>query len=163
MKKTPQSTVRVRFQDCDPFNHLNNSKYLDYFINAREDQLMEHYELDIFKLMKQTGKVWVVGSNQIMYLKPALTMEEVLIETALIAYSSKMLTVEMTMWDHSRAQLKAILWAKFMHVDLKTNRSTDHSEELEVLFRQIVVPVKTTVFEERCRELMQELKSTAAE
>jgi thioesterase III len=158
MKKTLQSTVRVRFQDCDPFNHLNNSKYLDYFINAREDQLMEHYQLDIFKLMQQTGKVWVVGSNQIMYLKPALTMEEVLIETVLIAHSSKMLTVEMTMWDRTHTQLKAVLWVKFMHVDLKTTRLTDHSEELEVLFRQIVVPVNTPVFEERCKAIVQEQK-----
>lgn len=161
MEKTPQSTARVRFQDCDPFNHLNNSKYLDYFINAREDQLLEHYQLDIFKHAKQFGSAWVVGSNQIMYLKPALVMEEVLIETQLIDHSAKLLTVEMTMWDRSRKQLKAILWVKFMHVDLKTSRSTEHSEDLQTLFQEIVVPVETKVFEERCKEIVQGVKDLA--
>ena len=35
MKKLPntlQSTVKIRFQDCDPFNHLNNAAYLNYFV-----------------------------------------------------------------------------------------------------------------------------------
>ena len=39
MKKlldTLQSTVKIRFQDCDPFNHLNNAAYLNYFVNARD-------------------------------------------------------------------------------------------------------------------------------
>jgi len=36
--KILQSTYQVRFQDSDPFRHLNNARYLDYFVNAREDQ-----------------------------------------------------------------------------------------------------------------------------
>ncbi|MGB0837938.1 MAG: acyl-CoA thioesterase, partial [Flavobacteriaceae bacterium] len=39
---------RIRFQDCDPFNHLNNGKYIDYFVNAREDHLLEFYNLNLF-------------------------------------------------------------------------------------------------------------------
>ena len=27
--RIPESTAIVRFPDCDPFNHLNNSKYID--------------------------------------------------------------------------------------------------------------------------------------
>ena len=33
------STAIIRFQDCDPYSHLNNGRYLDYFMNAREDQV----------------------------------------------------------------------------------------------------------------------------
>ena len=31
--------MTVRFQDCDPFGHLNNARYIDYFLNARQDQI----------------------------------------------------------------------------------------------------------------------------
>ncbi len=31
------SKTKIRFQDCDPFNHLNNAAYINYLINARED------------------------------------------------------------------------------------------------------------------------------
>lgn len=34
-----KSTAKIRFIDCDPIGHLNNSKYLDYMLNAREDHV----------------------------------------------------------------------------------------------------------------------------
>ena len=30
-----ETRVQIRFQDCDPLQHLNNSKYFDYYFNAR--------------------------------------------------------------------------------------------------------------------------------
>ena len=35
LEKNPESKVVVRFPDCDPFNHLHNSRYIDYYLNAR--------------------------------------------------------------------------------------------------------------------------------
>ena len=46
-KKVLESKMKVRFHDCDPFNHLNNSRYIDYIVTARGDQLLENYNLDI--------------------------------------------------------------------------------------------------------------------
>ena len=46
LSKILESKVKIRFQDCDPFNHLNNAAYINYFINAREDQILENYHLD---------------------------------------------------------------------------------------------------------------------
>lgn len=37
-KKLLESKAKVRFHDCDPFNHLNNSRYIDYMVTARGDQ-----------------------------------------------------------------------------------------------------------------------------
>jgi hypothetical protein len=56
-----ESQMKVRFPDCDPFNHLNNSKYIDYIINAREDQLLKYYNFDVYELAKKTCKdyLWV--------------------------------------------------------------------------------------------------------
>jgi acyl-CoA thioester hydrolase len=28
-----ESKAIIRFSDCDPFNHLNNSSYINYFFN----------------------------------------------------------------------------------------------------------------------------------
>ncbi|HKP96885.1 MAG TPA: thioesterase family protein [Fibrobacteria bacterium] len=51
-ERETESIVTVRFQDCDPFGHLNNARYIDYFTNAREDQLIRYYDFDIYKLGK---------------------------------------------------------------------------------------------------------------
>ena len=37
------SKAKIRFIDCDPIGHLNNSKYLDYMLNAREDHVEDYY------------------------------------------------------------------------------------------------------------------------
>lgn len=153
MKKILTSTAKIRFQDCDPFNHLNNSKYIDYFINAREDQLIEHYNIDVYKKAYTDGASWVVGSNQIMYLNPANTMETVLIESQLIKYAAKNLTVEMRMWDQNRREIKAVLWVNFVHFNLKEKRAQAHSEDFMQLFESVALPVEETSFERRGRSL----------
>ena len=143
----------VRFQDCDPFNHLNNSKYLDYFINAREDQVLEHYGIDFYRLMKEEGIGWVVGTSQIMYMNPAVTMETVLIESQLIRHSGKSITVEMRMWDKDRTRIKALLWSNYIHFNLRSQKSQLHSDEFSGLFSSVLEPVEEATFEERGRRL----------
>jgi thioesterase-3 len=159
MNRTLKTKRKIRFQDCDPFNHLNNSKYLDYFINAREDQIAEHYDLDIFKYMKTTGLSWVVASNQISYVRPALTMETVVIQSQLIQYSGNLLLVEMKMWNEDETELKAILWIKFIPYNVQTKKAAVHSDELMKLFESVVIPVRQTIFENRYIEIIHELKS----
>jgi thioesterase III len=149
MNKLLSSQYKVRFQDCDPFNHLNNAKYIDYFINAREDQLIDNYQIDVFEYAKKTGHNWVVASNQIAYKRPALMMETIVIDSQLIKYTSKSLLVEMRMWDASQSKLKALMWVNFVHYDFMNKKVADHSEAFTKIFEQIVLPVEQLVFEER--------------
>ncbi|HLX66453.1 MAG TPA: acyl-CoA thioesterase, partial [Puia sp.] len=93
MEKFPQSFYTVRFNDCDPLGHLNNSKYLDYFLNAREDHLKEHYDIDL-KVWVQQGNAFVVTAHDIRYLRPATYNESVAIRTALIGWGDTTLLVE---------------------------------------------------------------------
>lgn len=159
METILKTNVKVRFQDCDPFNHLNNSKYIDYFLNVREDQLAEHYNIYIFKDLEFLGKSWMVTSNQINYLRPAQTLENVVIETQLIHYTNKIIEVEMKMWNENETELKSILWTKFIYYDLKKKRIANHSEELMGIFRAIVIPVSALSFEERCLNIIQKIKT----
>jgi len=149
MNKVLESKTKIRFQDCDPFNHLNNAAYINYFINAREDQLMEHYNLDIYKIGKTKGVSWVVGSNQIAYMKPALLMEEVVIDSQLRHFDTSNLHVELRMWNRDKTEIKAVMWSTFVHFNLLKQKRETHSEELTNLFESIVNPVNTTRFEER--------------
>ncbi len=160
MKKSLESKVKVRFQDCDPFNHLNNSKYIDYFVNAREDQILQHYNLDAFAQMNTLGKSWVVTTHQIAYIKPAILNEEVIIMSQLIGHSNSTLRVEMKMFDQSKTSLKAILWSTFAYFDIRNKVKASHSTELDDLFKEILNPIDDQSFEKRCREIMIILKST---
>lgn len=148
-----ESRTKIRFQDCDPFNHLNNARYMDYFINAREDHLLEYYGFDIFRIIREQGLSWVVSSSQVAYLRPAMTMEEVVIETQLLHYSDRQLLVEVRMWNSDKTDLKAFAWLSFVHYNLRTGHAEKHGETFLELFRAIVLPLKNTTFEERHSEL----------
>ena len=84
---TLESQLRIRFQDCDPFLHLNQACYLNYFVNAREDHLRTHYGLDIYKYAKENGLGWMVTKNQIAYLRQVMVNEIVTIENFIYSFS----------------------------------------------------------------------------
>ncbi len=149
MEKILESKTKIRFQDCDPFNHLNNASYLNYLNNAREDQLIKFYGIDIYDMAKTQGKSWVTGSNQITYIRPAFLMEEVIIETQMLKFDSYSIKVEMRMWNHDKSEIKAIMWSTFVHYNLVTKRKEPHSEELMNLFNSVVTPVESAYFEDR--------------
>jgi acyl-CoA thioester hydrolase len=134
-----KSYYRVRFPDCDPMNHLNNSRFLDYMLNAREDHLREAYQLTLEELMKK-GVFWVVSGHEILYKRPALYNEMVCITSALIGQSEQHLQVEMQMWNEAQTELKAILWSNFTVVDAKTGRKSRHTEEFQEWVRSIWMP-----------------------
>jgi len=151
--KTLTSKRKVRFQDCDPFNHLNNSKYIDYFINAREDQLAEFYDLDIFEISKTQGKAWVVVDHKIAYVTPALAMENVIIESQLLDFSEKSINIEMKMYNEDKTVVKSIIWTTFVLVDLRSKRPTNHDQKYMDLFAEVQVPVVEEDFNKRVRTL----------
>jgi YbgC/YbaW family acyl-CoA thioester hydrolase len=147
--KILESKTTIRFQHCDPFNHLNNSEYLNYLVNAREDQLIEHYDINIYKMAREEGKSWVVGSNQIAYLKPAWLMETVCIQSQLINYNDTSLDVELRMYNEDKTQLKAIMWSKYVHFNLLEQRREKHTPNFMELFESVKDSVEEKTFEER--------------
>jgi len=149
--KILESTTKVRFQDCDPFNHLNNAAYLNYFMNHREDELINNYEIDIYKMGRKEGKSWVVGSNQIAYLRPAFLMEDIVMQSQLLHYSPSKIFVEMRMYNKNKTELKSIMWSTFVHFNLLNQKTEIHSEAFMDLFESIKIPLKETTFEERIK------------
>lgn len=154
-----ESKSLIRFPDCDPFNHLNNARYIDYFINAREDHIMENLKMNIYQYAAEKGFGWVVSKNQVVYLKPAFLMETVVIDSTLLKLSEKDVLVEMKMWNETKTKLKSIMWSNFVHVNMKTQRPEPHSTELMNLFSDLENPLPQQVsFEERVEKLISELR-----
>ena len=50
--KQTTSKSRIRFQDCDPLQHLNNAKYFDYYFNARDDQVPKLYNVEMADIFR---------------------------------------------------------------------------------------------------------------
>jgi YbgC/YbaW family acyl-CoA thioester hydrolase len=139
METKPSAYYPVRFNDCDPLGHLNNSKYIDYFLNAREDHLKTTYGIDL-KEWASRGMGFVVSRHEIQYIRAVTYNETICIRSLLIGYGENYLDVEMLMYDQDQQSLKAILWSRFTHINARTGRKENHPPEITDFARQILVP-----------------------
>lgn len=138
LPKEPESEVIARFQDCDPFGHLNNARYMDYFINAREDHLIQFYNLNIYEHADKAKAAWVISKTQIAYLRPVLVMEKVRIRTRVLFYSENNIVVEGLMLDSEGTRLKSMLWVEFAYVGLTSGRPVKHPPEMMDLLQNVL-------------------------
>lgn len=120
------SRAIIRFQDCDPFRHLNNTNYFNYFFNAREDQAAQLYNFNMGEVYETYQTGWVVYNHQIAYIRPAMMGEWVRISSSLIHYTDNMILVEYYMTDDAHKQLKTLLWSTLKYIDMKTGKTTPH-------------------------------------
>jgi len=149
-----ESKVLIRFSDCDPFNHLNNARYIDYFINAREDHILANMDFNIYQFAAQYGLGWVVSKNQIVYLKPAFLVETVVIDSTLLQLNETGLLIEMKMWNEQKDKLKSIMWTNLVHINIKTQKTQNHSQELLDKFHPFENPIDLNIgFDERVEQL----------
>lgn len=161
--KVWESKCLIRFPDCDPFNHLNNARYIDYFINAREDHIMAHLNFNIYHFAAQQGLGWVVSKNQIVYLRPAFLMETVVIDSTILRLGERNLLVEMKMWNERKDKLKSVLWSHFVHINIKTQKPENHAQQLLNTFRPFENPLPSIVnFDERVEQLRGVSQNTGA-
>ena len=149
-----ESKVLIRFPDCDPFNHLNNARYIDYFINAREDHIMANMNFNIYQFAAQHGLGWVVSKNQIVYIKPAFLVETVVIDSTLLKLNEAGLLIEMKMWNEQKDKLKSVMWTNLVHINIKTQKTQNHSQDLLDTFLPFENPLDPNIsFDERIEQL----------
>ncbi|MDU0369695.1 acyl-CoA thioesterase [Hymenobacter endophyticus] len=159
--RTPETLHRIRFQECDMLGHLNNARYLDYFLNAREEHALQHYAFNIGALSREAGATWVITKHQLAYLRPANHGEQVRIRTQIIHFDNSNLVVEMLMLSEDGLRLKALLWSEMAFVKVPGGTRTEHSDALMDLLEQLdveEVDYDPDGFDERVKRLRKEMK-----
>ena len=133
------SKMIIRFQDCDPLNHLNNAKYFDYYFNAREDHVFQAYKLTSADFFKKFKAGWVAYNHNISYLRPALVGENVVIHSSIIFHNENTMVVELYMTDLENKILKNHLWTTMKYIDVKTGLSMSHHPEVMDLLGKVTL------------------------
>ena len=164
--QTPETTHRVYFQDCDLLGHLNNARYLDYFLNAREDHANAHYALNMGELAREQHAAWVITKHHISYLKPARQGVQVRIISQLIHFSNSNLVLEMQMRNEAGTHLLALLWSEMTFVTVPAGTRADHANALMDLLEQLDVKdvqYDPDGFDDRVKEVRKQLKKQRKE
>ncbi|MFC5408620.1 acyl-CoA thioesterase [Larkinella bovis] len=161
-----ESRTIVRFQDCDPLQHLNNAKYLDYYFNAREDQVATQYNFSPLQLFREYKTSWVVYQHQIAYIRPAMVSEWVRIVSRIIYYNEDTMVTEYFMTDDSGKQLKNVLWMTSKYVSVLTGKRSTHGPDVMAFLEAISmkdIDFHNLNFNERIKQIKDELLQADSE
>ncbi|WP_320040357.1 acyl-CoA thioesterase [uncultured Desulfobacter sp.] len=159
MIKTMKSTKRVNFEDCDPFSHLNNANYINYFLTAREEQLRTNDVLNIFEHVKATGNGWAVTSHNILYLKPSLLGEELEIWSRMVCFDRFRNLVEFIMICPEKKQLKSVMHSEFAYIDIKKANPVPLDDQMLDLFKEVSLFPEKEIASIEIKDRLKQIKT----
>lgn len=149
MNKEVSTTVKIRFSDCDPIGHLNNVKYLEYMLNAREDHVEEFYGFTYEEYLKKTGCVWIAIQNEIAYLKEVKANTKVIISSKTIEMSDRVSKVEILMKSEDEKTINAVLWITVIYFNMRTRQSEVLPPDEKAFFDKYLIEVEEKEFKDR--------------
>ncbi|MBD8017153.1 acyl-CoA thioesterase [Kaistella pullorum] len=161
MQKELSTVVKVRFSDCDPIGHLNNVKYLEYMLNAREDHVENGYGFTYEEYTRRTGCTWITIQNEIAYLKEVRYNAKVMITSKTIEVGDRLSKVEILMKSEDGSTIHSVLWLTVIYFDMKTRRAAIQPPETINLFKDFLVNLEEPDFKSRMASLRKLNKSVS--
>ncbi|AZI23640.1 acyl-CoA thioesterase [Chryseobacterium taklimakanense] len=159
MTKEISTVVKVRFSDCDPIGHLNNVKYLEYMLNAREDHVEQFYGFTYEEYTRKTGCTWITIQNEIAYLQEVRYNSRVVISSKTIEIQDRISKVEILMKSEDGTKIFAVLWITVIYFNMKTRKSEVQPPETIQLFNKYLVNLEQKDFQSRIEFLRHQNKS----
>jgi YbgC/YbaW family acyl-CoA thioester hydrolase len=124
---------KVRPDDIDMFNHVHNSKYFDYVLNARYDQMELFYGMSMETFLEM-GFGWVVKTVMIDYKRPLGLGDLFIVETGIESINRKGCRVTFEITNKKTKKTSTDGWFDFVMIDLKTGRGVQVTDEMVKLY-----------------------------
>ncbi|RZK43189.1 MAG: acyl-CoA thioesterase [Pedobacter sp.] len=124
-----ESELDVRPDDIDMFNHVHNSKYLDYVLAARYEQMDKFYNMSWEKFAQQ-GYGWVVTNVNISFKRALVMGDKMLIRTGIVEMNEKGCTVQFEIINRKTGKVASDGLFEYVMIDLQTKRAAKVSLEM---------------------------------
>lgn len=120
---------RVRPDDIDMFQHVHNSKYFDYVMAARYEQMDVFYGMSMEKFMER-GYGWVVRTAFIEYKRALMMGDRFLVKTGLESIDERGCRVHFVISNKATKKICSDGWIDFSLIDIKTNKATKLPQDI---------------------------------
>eukprot|EP00915_Cephaloidophora_sp_WS-2016_P006373 GHVH01008516.1.p1 GENE.GHVH01008516.1~~GHVH01008516.1.p1 ORF type:complete len:171 (+),score=16.58 GHVH01008516.1:74-586(+) len=125
-----RSTISVRFADLDGYRHVNNSVYCTYFEEARIAYFGSPESVVANKLL------YVVGSQEVKYLRPLSYPDSVTCATKISSIDSKSsFIMTYAMFSEAQKCIVALGKSKIVCINAKGGKEELHPKILELAMR----------------------------
>ncbi|PWG82205.1 acyl-CoA thioesterase [Pararcticibacter amylolyticus] len=124
-----RTEFKVRPDDIDMFNHVHNSKYFDYVLAARYEQMEEFYGMPMEEFLT-LGYGWVVKTAYVDYKRPLGLGDFFIVETGIEELHERGCRVTFSLLNKKTSKVCCDGWFDYVLIDKKTGRSAKITGEM---------------------------------
>lgn len=123
--------IQLRFNDVDPFGHVNNSVYFTFYDLGKttylKDLIEQHH-------LRRDGMAIVLVNANANFLSPVVANEHVSVQTAVVEVGHKSFKLLQQLIDVDTQEVKCICSSVMVAFDSKTQTSMPLPEEWKKYF-----------------------------
>ena len=123
------SEITIRPDDIDMNNHVHYSKYLDYILAARYEQMKSNYKVSMEKFV-ELGYSWVATNVNINYKRALLLSDKIIVRTQVNSYNGAQVTVNFWIIKKETEKVAAEGQVLYTMISAKTGRPVRIPEEI---------------------------------
>ncbi len=124
-----ESELNVRPDDIDMFNHVHNSRYLDYVLAARYEQMEKCYGMS-WAQFEEMGFGWVVAKVTISFKRALKMGDQMTVRTGILEMNEKGSSVQFEILNKKTKKVVSDGIFEYAMIDLKTQRSFKVTPEM---------------------------------
>ncbi len=130
LNKTKFTTdILIRPDDIDLNNHLHSSKYMDYVLFARYDQMERCYGFSM-EDFTNIGFGWVMTDSFMQFKRPLVLKDIARVTTWIENFNKNIVEVHFLISKRENTKLACNGWFKYSMIDLKTLRAANIPQEI---------------------------------
>ncbi len=124
-----ETEITVRPDDIDMNNHVHNSKYLDYLLMARYDQMKKDYKVPMEEFV-QKGYTWVASSTCIDFLREIKLGDKIVVRTQVNSFEGAHVKVNFWIVKKETNKVAAEGHSDYVLISTASGRPTRIPEEI---------------------------------
>jgi len=129
MYSTFETEIFIRPDDIDMNNHVHNSKYLDYVLAARYDQMIKDYKFSMDDFHK-LGYNWVVSNVNIDYKRSLKLTDKISVKTRYDSYSGAQCKINFWIEKKENNKLASEGYIIYTMISIKSGRPVRIPDEI---------------------------------
>jgi YbgC/YbaW family acyl-CoA thioester hydrolase len=123
------SEVAVRPDDIDMNNHVHNTKYLDFVLAARFEQMTRDYKMSMEDFSRR-GLGWVVSACSVQFKRPLHLGDTAIVKTGVVEIGTTSAKVGFEIVRKETNKLSAEGVIEYTLVSLTTGRAERFPEDI---------------------------------
>lgn len=124
-----ESEIIIRPDDIDMNNHVHNTKYLDYVLAARYEQMQRDYKMSMNDFLSLNYN-WVISTTHIDYKRALKLEDKIVVRTQLDSYSGAQVKVHFWIVRKHDDKVAAEGYLVYTMISLKSGRPVRIPEEI---------------------------------